>query len=119
MARGQQLHLPGMGNIEVRGPSSDTEALLNALHSLYQVLMGISNQLDLLVRLECGQLKRAVLRSNLDQIAAARVQDGQITMTEIEKKGQDAQDREDVELDGAERFSRGIPIDLSDLDAID
>ena len=46
----------------LKGPSQDTIAIINQLGSL---LGGITRQLDLLIRLECGALKRADLRASI------------------------------------------------------
>ena len=51
----------------LRGPSQDTTAIINQLGSL---LAGITRQLDLLIRLECGALKRADLRASIQAAEA-------------------------------------------------
>lgn len=58
-----------------QGPSGAevlAEALAPRLDAMLRLLGGISNQLDLLVQLECGALKRSKLREDLLEFKAQR-----------------------------------------------
>ena len=72
---GRKLHIPGIPEgVDVSGPDTNTQAVINAMgqglsalnNNMVGLLQSIGNQLDLLVRLECGQLNKHQFRDQLN-----------------------------------------------------
>jgi hypothetical protein len=60
-----ELQLPG--GVRVQAPDPVAQQIVQALAPL---LMGISNQLDLLIRMESGNMTRATVKKRLDEFDA-------------------------------------------------
>ena len=55
------LHIPGMGEVEVGGVETPTQFE----QTLIQLLVGLTNQLDLLIRLEAGAISRTQVQTKI------------------------------------------------------
>lgn len=56
----------------LRQPGADAQFLAAHLNGLASLLQGVSNQLDLLIRLECGSRSREEVRRKIDEFDAEK-----------------------------------------------